>query len=114
MQSAFFLGYLYLIAQEKFICEDCGKLFTAKRNLQRHHQCNCPFKRIDMPRYNCSFCTFTTNRTDNYNNHIRQHHGLSGHHLVGKRRVSKTKTGKLNKKDTFSVQNDDDKYFSLY
>ena len=56
---------------EKFDCDQCGKLFSYKRHLNRHQANHAGLK---MP---CSFCEKCYYRKDKLNEHLRHAHSIS-------------------------------------
>ena len=57
-----------------FVCNQCGKEYSAKWNLKQHMELH-----IGKYRYRCEKCGKGFNSTTNYKQHMRGHEGLRYH-----------------------------------
>jgi len=58
--------------ERPFVCEYCGNAFAQKCNLTRHLKTACR-KDKESKTHQCPECPFSTNRSDTFNVHIKNH-----------------------------------------
>ncbi|PBC34088.1 Zinc finger protein [Apis cerana cerana] len=56
--------------RKPFPCPKCGRCFTVKGNMTRHHKYECG----QAPRFQCPYCEFRSKQTSNVMSHIRSRH----------------------------------------
>ncbi|XP_031774292.1 longitudinals lacking protein, isoforms A/B/D/L isoform X9 [Apis florea] len=64
--------------RKPFPCPKCGRCFTVKGNMTRHHKYECG----QAPRFQCPYCEFRSKQTSNVMSHIRSRHTGQKVHVV--------------------------------
>ena len=61
------------------VCEVCGKVFAALKNLKQHQR---TIHEKTTPSFSCTECDYTTPRKSNFNRHMKRHNDIPTAHNI--------------------------------